>query len=270
MKLIALPFVLACLVDTSNAEIGTPQVSIGLSNGSHGKLGGLEPKVNWKATGESGGFDFEGGIDMTVQDVDSMPYSLWGKIKRSIVGGFDLSARAEAQAQSLDQVGLDVRLDGDTTSLQVLCSAAPDDFAVNKVNAKKSFSIFGGKFSVNPRFSFDGSVISSTDTTIAYDLDKTSIVADTSTSSSQKLTVERQVGDDWVVRPSITTDKRFSLDIAKSLDSTGKVTTTITPNECINLKWQDGPWTANINAPMSGFSFDEGVDVGIKRKVDIL
>mmetsp|Transcript_4212 Transcript_4212/g.6393 ORF Transcript_4212/g.6393 Transcript_4212/m.6393 type:complete len:268 (+) Transcript_4212:116-919(+) len=267
MKLIAFPLVLACgLLETSHAEIGTPKVSIGLSNGNHGKIGGLEPKVNWKATGEYGSFDMEGGIDMTVEDVDSMPYSVWGKIKRSIVGGFDLSARADAKAQSLSQVGLEFRLDGDTTSVQVLCSAAADSFSVNKVNAKKSVTLFGGKLSVNPRFLLGAGT---TEATVAYDLEKTSIVVD-ATSSSQKLTVGRQIGDDLFISPSITTDTRFSLDVAKSTDSVGKITTTLTPNECINLKWEDGPWTANINAPMSGIKFDEGVNVGIKRKVDIL
>mmetsp|Transcript_46771 Transcript_46771/g.141683 ORF Transcript_46771/g.141683 Transcript_46771/m.141683 type:complete len:88 (-) Transcript_46771:81-344(-) len=82
----------------------------------------------------------------------------------------------------------------------------------------------------------------------------------------QTLTVSRQVTDDDTIAPSISSSGDVSLQWKRSLDA-GQITTTLKPSDSVNVKWEDGAWTANIEAPMDGMSVED-MNVSVKRKID--
>jgi hypothetical protein len=69
----------------------------------------------------------QAGINMRLEDTTTMPYSAWGKVKKS-VGGFLLSARGDVSSKDLDTVAIDFRLDGPSTSIDIAGSAGKHSF----------------------------------------------------------------------------------------------------------------------------------------------
>jgi hypothetical protein len=59
---------------------------------------------------------------MRLEDTTTMPYSAWGKVKKT-VSGFLLSARGDVNSKDLDTVAIDLRLDGPSTSIDIVGSA---------------------------------------------------------------------------------------------------------------------------------------------------
>lgn len=122
--------------------------------------------------------------------------------------------------------------------------------------------MLGGTWLVNPSYN----VKSATgDVTCAYSLDKTSFKVD---AASRKLTISRAIGDKTWIIPSFTTAGKFALDVQHSMDKYGKLTTSLKPKESVNVKWEDGPWVANVYAPMSSYYKFDKCDITLKRKVE--
>lgn len=132
--------------------------------------------------------------------------------------------------------------------------------SVSKVNVKKSL----GGLTVNPRVTLGDK----TDVSVAYDWENTSVKVD-AVRDAQKLTIAQKIGENNLIRPSITTGGDFSVDYERTLDTGTTLTTTLSPNDSVNVKLEDGPWMCNINAPVDGLSFD-GITIAIKRNVEIM
>jgi hypothetical protein len=61
----------------------------------------------------------QGGLDVLIEDVKSWPFSAWAKAKKTLFG-FDVSARGRVDSRDLENVDLDIQVNGPTTSLQFL------------------------------------------------------------------------------------------------------------------------------------------------------
>lgn len=59
---------------------------------------------------------------MLMQDVNTVPYSAWGKLKKT-VKGYTYSIRGDATSKNPETVAVDVRVDGPTTSVQLVGTA---------------------------------------------------------------------------------------------------------------------------------------------------
>merc|ERR1711915_712020 len=81
----------------------------------------------------------------------------------------------------------------------------------------------------------------------------------------QSVTISQQSDDENKVSPTVTSDGDVSLAWEKSLGDDGSLTATVT-SKAVDLEWEDGAWTANINVPVDGTSI-EGTNIGIKRDV---
>lgn len=108
---------------------------------------------------------------------------------------------------------------------------------------------------------------SSPDVTIGYGSDNTSVLLEAST-SKQKLTVSQMVTDDDIITPSVTSSGDVAIAWKRSLSGGNAITTTVKVNDSINVKWEDGPWTAAFDSPLDGISTD-GVNVHITRKLSL-
>ena len=108
---------------------------------------------------------------------------------------------------------------------------------------------------------------SSSDVTIGYASDGTSVLVEAST-SKQKLTLTQMVTDDDKISPSITSSGDLAVAWKRSLSGGNAITTTVKVNDSINVKWEDGPWTASFDSPLHGTSID-GVNVHITRKLSV-
>lgn len=207
-------------------------------------------------------------MDVTVKDTESIPpYSVWGAVKRS-VKGFGILVRGEVESANVDTVDVDLKCDAPSdTLLEMKATVGPKTFSVSEVKATQTFDAIGGAFMVSPTYSV-GSATG--DVKVAYAKDNTqSIQIDVDTNNNAKLSLMQKVADGHVLKPSITTKGQFEMEYETSIDK-GKVSTTYKPNHYVNVKWSDGPWVANFNAPMDGYyNFKEGVKVSVKTKVDV-
>ena len=137
---------------------------------------------------------------------------------------------------------------------------------LESIDIAKGFEALDGDLLVNPRYDVKSSIF---DVVLGYSKDKTAIKLE-ATTSDQKLTVSRQVTDSDKLSPSVSSSGDISLAWEKSLSGGDTVTTTLKTNDSVNVKWEDGAWTAQISTPIDGFELGEGVDVSIKRKVNFM
>lgn len=272
---------LISLISSVEAGVG-PQISVGVSN--HG----VEPALKWKTSGSAAGlFEYEGGVDATVEtskteaheasilgkitgrdeDVPSkveaaLPYVVWGKIKRS-VGDFDLTAKGSVKSTQLENINLDVNVDGPIGSLQITGKAG-ESIAVKGIQYKKAFGALGGKLSLNPRYSVAGN---SPDVGVGYTAGGTSVGIDTA--GSTKLTVRQRLGENNVVAPTVSTSGDWSLAYTRQMTDSGALTTTYKPNTSLKLEYKDGPWVGSLVSPVDGYVNFGKMGVTLKRSVDI-
>jgi hypothetical protein len=79
--------------------------------------------------------------------------------------------------------------------------------------------------------------------------------------------VSREIGDNTVVTPSITTDGAFSLAL-KQNTNIGEITGTFKANDSINFEWASGGlYVASLMAPIEGYCF-HGAKLSMKKLVD--
>jgi hypothetical protein len=64
-----------------------------------------------------------------MSDLNSLPYTVWGKIKRAF-GAFALSARGTVASRNMDLVGVEIGLDGPSTSVRVVGTAGENVVSV--------------------------------------------------------------------------------------------------------------------------------------------
>ncbi|CAB9497989.1 expressed unknown protein [Seminavis robusta] len=270
MKLSIISLLLAALAQQCLAGTSAPEISIGLNTATAGtsKLGGIEPQIKWKTSGSIGDNDVFGGIDVTVQDVDAFKETVWGMVKRN-VKGFGLSARGQFSVTNIDKVDLDFQCDTPTdTVLQMKASAGKDgSFSVSKVKAVQTIDAAGGTVIAAPTYDLGSS---KGDLSLAYAKDNTnSIQLDINTDNDAKLSLMQRLGSNHIVRPSITKDGQLEVKYETRVEI-GTITTTYKPNHHIDIQFADGPWQANLNAPMDGYlGLDGGCKVSVKTKVDI-
>lgn len=206
---------------------------------------------------------------MAVADKESLPFNFWGKAKRSI-SGWNFSARVDGDSSDLNSIDLDLRADSSSgsTALQLTGNANAEniDIQVGTLKVSQKIDALGGSWVLSPRYNVQAK---KGDVTIAYGFQDTVVSIDANM-DKQKVTIRQNIGDMNQVAPSFSTDGKAELEFRRSV-STGTVTTTVKPNESVGVLWQDGPWQANLKAPLdSGFrGLKDGVNVNIRRIVDV-
>jgi hypothetical protein len=130
------------------------------------------------------------------------------------------------------------------------------------VQLKKGFDLLGGKFTVNPRFNIKSTT---GDVKLGYEMEKTTFGVTTLGDSTQ-FTVSRDIGDNTVVMPSITTSGDFSLAVKQNTDI-GAITGTFKANDSISLQLATDSYVANMVAPIEGYRYN-GVKLSVKKSVD--
>ncbi len=204
---------------------------------------------------------------MAMADADSLPFNFWGKAKRSIAG-WNLSARVDGDSSDMNSIDLDLRADSGSTALQVTGNANAEnvDVQVGSVKLSQKIDALGGSWVLSPRYNVQAN---KGDVTVAYGFQDTVVSIDANL-DKQKVTIRQNIGDMNQVAPSISTDGKVELEYRRNV-LTGTVTTTVKPNEFVGVQWRDGPWQANMKAPLDGGlgGLKDGVQVNIRRIVDV-
>lgn len=273
---------LSLLALTAGVSAGSPSLSISVQDGSYGGLDGLDPSLSWSSSSSSGDVDLEYGVDMKASSLNiaSLPKKVWGKASLDL-GGWATSVRADADASDLGNADLTIDSVNGDTSLKMFASAA----GVSSVEATKTFDSDGASVSVNPRYNLE---TEEADVVIGYDAGDTSVeltasadsqsvvighsIADTSLSltasaDAQSLTLSQKIDGDNTVSPTFGSDGSMSVAWERSLGDGNSLTTTLTPNESVDMEWKDAAWTANINLGLDGASVS-GANVSVKRDVN--
>jgi len=253
-----------------------PQLSVNIQGGNFAGIEGLEPTVTWEGESKSGDVDLSYGVDVAAQptkNIASLPRTVWGKASTS-VNGWLASVRAEIDAQSPESVALEVEADNkeNALSIKIEGQCSQSEAKVASVEATKIFETEKAVVSVNPRYNLD---TEEADIVAGYVQGDTEVEV-TASKDSQKLVVSHQLDDDNRIAPTFTrTEGGFlgfgdkdavSLEWERKLGDDRSITTTLKPNESLDIEWKDDAWTANINFPVEGTEIT-AANVNIKREV---
>jgi len=249
------------------AAAGKPQLSISVKDGSFGGLDGLDPTLNWSTSANSGDVALEIGVEasaLPTSDIASLPKKYWGKATTTN-GSWAISAKADVDAQDLNNAELEIVASNADDDLEITISAAAGaSFAIRDVEASKALEAGDGTLTIKPRYSLEDEA---GEVTLAYDNgDKTTIEL-TANANSQRVTIAQQVDSENKISPSLSSDGKLSVAWEKSLGDGNSLTATLSPDDAIDLEWEDGAWTASINLPVDGTSIS-GANVSVKRDVN--
>jgi len=259
-------FCIALLTATA-VSAGRPELSIQVRDGNFGSLDGLDPSINWSTSTTTGDFDLEAGVDIAARptsDIASLPRSVWGKASTS-TGGWALSARGEVQRDSMSTAAIEATADSekDDLSLKFLATAG-DDFSLDTVSATKGINSNGARITINPSLDVASKDV---DVTVTYDAGKTNVEINAS-KEEQTVKVSQQVDDANRVAPSFAVRSgKLAVEWERDLGDDNSLTTTLRPNESIEMEWKDSAWTANINMPVEDNKI-AGANVSVKREVN--
>jgi hypothetical protein len=73
--------------------------------------------------------------------------------------------------------------------------------------------------------------------------------------------------DNNSVAPTINNNGDISVAWERSLGDDSSLTATLKPNDSLNVEWNDGDWTANVDCGLDGINVD-GANVHIKRDIN--
>jgi len=240
-----------------------PSVSICVKDGSYSGLCGLDPTVSWSGSTSAGDMDIEYGVEATpsaTMDISSLPKNIWGKATGS-VAGWGVTARAEFEGTDFSEADVDIDLSGEGVDIH-LDATAGGGFAVNNVEATSSFDVDGGSVTVTPSYDVGSG---DADVTVTYDKDDTSVKV-VASADEQSLTISKQIDAENRVAPTLSSGGSFSVEYERSLGGGNSLTTTVSPNESIDMEWKDSEWTASISMPVDGTEI-KGTNVSVKRDV---
>ena len=239
-------------------------------------------------------------------DIASLPRSIWGKVSTDVSGwGVSARADVEGADFGSADFEVDAANSANDIAVKMVASAA-GGFNVRSVEATKGLDIDGARVTVNPRFNLeddspdvvinynngasnvtltasadaqeieinhnmgdtDIKVVASKDAQeveIQHSVGKTDIKL-VASKDAQEVTISQQIDDNNRLSPTINNDGDRSVEWERTLGDDSSLTATLKPNESIDVEWEDGAWTANINMPLDGTSIS-GANVGIKRDV---
>jgi hypothetical protein len=211
----------------------------------------------------------QGGVDLSIEDVtpQAVPYSFWGTVRRSLQKGWNVAARIEGASADLSVLGVEVAASNSNTAVLLTGSASQQlekKAQVTSLQLAQKLSGLGGQWTIIPRFNFPDN---QPDVTVSYGYKDTVVTVD-GTPQVQKLTVSQLLGDRTVLTPAFDTTGRVELDVRRELSSGAAVTATVKPQDYVGLKYEDGPWAAQIQAPLTDFKFQDGVRVQVRRTLD--
>lgn len=113
----------------------------------------------------------------------------------------------------------------------------------------KDFSTIGGVLTVTPKYNVDPG---QGDLSVGYAMDGTFIKVD---AQEKQLTIAHAFTNKDTITPTINLAGDVSLSYSRSSDQ-GRITTTYTPNDFVQLKWSDGVYETTIKAPLDGYYYN--------------
>ena len=196
-----------------------------------------------------------------------MPYGIWGRIKGS-VSGIGLSAKVDTSSKDMSALGLDLQAAAPSgTTLQVtgVANTETPSLTVGNIKVTQKIKTDVGDFIVAPMYNLGSSTA---DVSLAYGRDDTSVKIDVNM-DKQKITVSQGIGENNVIKPSITSEGDVELAYTRTVGS-GSVTAAYKPDSHASVTYEDGPWVATVTAPIDGFyKPTDSVKFNVRRAVDV-
>jgi hypothetical protein len=84
-----------------------------------------------------------------------------------------------------------------------------------------------------------------------------------------KCTVSRFIDPNLKLSPFLSTEGWLGLHVQRDFANSGKLQVTVQPTELVDVTWQEGTWTARLEAPLFPKSADSGIRVGLHRSIDL-
>lgn len=242
-----------------------PQFAITVQDGTADSFGQFDPSMMWKGESKFGKVNFKFGTEFSIRptlSLSSLPRNFWGMATRE-VAGWGILAKAHVSAKDYNNANINVEANSADFDLGLkVALTAGRNSAISKFEAIKGLIIKGARVTINPRYSVPDS---EPDVAVTYNNGKTGMKVFASP-NSQTLILSQALGGGNVIKPSISSNGAISLDWTLLLDESNTVTTSLKPNDSVNVLWHDGSWKTTINAPLSGFHIHD-VTVKIRRNL---
>lgn len=261
---------LSILILSSLSSAGKPaEISLNLKNGNFDGLKDLNPTLSCVGSNKEGDVEFTYGLDIALnptKNIKSLPRTVWGKTKSNI-GGWMTSIRAEVNAQSLKSINFvaTAEYEEEDISVKAIGSYGDNNVLVSKIQGTKTYKNETAKtsISITPRYNLE---LEEGDVVIDYTQDKAKfeIIASKTT---QQITLSQELNSVNRIGTTLTNYGDVTFEFEKTLVDGSSVTTSVKPNEYLNVRWKDRGWLTNINLPMDGIMDIKGVNVDIKKQV---
>jgi len=256
--------VIATVLAAVSAE--RPALSIQVKDGNFASLDGLEPSLTWSASTTSGDFELTGGVDVAPQlssDVLSMPRTLWGSASTT-VKSWGVKARAEVSRDNMKSAAVEIDAEDEGADLSVrMKGTAGEEFSVETVEATKGITSNDARITLTPKFTVASKAL---DVTATYAAGKTAVNLDASL-EEQTIKVSQQLDDSNRVAPSFSLQSgAVAVEWERDLGEGNTLTTTLKPNDSLDMEWKDSAWTATINMPVADNKIG-GANISVKRDV---
>lgn len=252
------------------SSAGKPaEISLNLKNGNFDGLKDLNPTLSCVGSNKEGDVEFTYGLDIALnptKNIKSLPRTIWGKTKSNI-GGWMTSIRAEVNAQSLKSINFvaTAECEEEDISVKAIGSYGDNNVLVSKIQGTKTYKNETAKtsISITPRYNLE---LEEGDVVIDYAQDKAKfeIIASKTT---QQITLSQELNSVNRIGTTLTNYGDVTFEFEKTLVDGSSVTTSVKPNEYLNVRWKDRGWLTNINLPMDGIMDIKGVNVDIKKQV---
>jgi hypothetical protein len=165
-------------------------------------------------------FLLQGGLVVKVEDLDSLPYSFWGRWRQSIGRDWDFTARVDSTSNDVSNYGVDLQLVGESTSFQasgIVNTYSSRAVTLEDVKVSQRFGGIGrgwdGMWTIVPRYNFP---TRRTDVRVAYAMEDAMVTVDASR-DKQTVTLTRRVNDNDVFINTVSTDREVEIEYRHSL-----------------------------------------------------
>lgn len=176
-----------------------------------------------------------------------------------------MNAKADISDRDYTSANVVVELENVKADLSVKASAtAGSTNSLQRLSLTKGFSVPGqARMTVNPRYDIPSKT---GDITVGYGNRLTAVEVNGSL-TEQSVKLSQQLDSKNRIAPSFAVQSRkLAIEWERDLGSGNTLTTTLRPNESLDVNWKDGEWEANIEVPIEGKNVN-GPNVSIKRDV---
>jgi hypothetical protein len=190
----------------------------------------------------------KGGITVRGNDNGSLPYTVWGKIKKQF-GKWNVATKLDTSSKKLELVSVEGTVSGKSTQFQIKgqYDIQQQTGKVSTIQAiQKLDTASAGSIKIHPKYNVE---TQQTDVSVSYGIRDTVIIVDANI-NEQKITLQQNFGNDNnIIAPSITNTGEFDIEYSRAIGENGIASVQFQQNNGFIFQYEDPTWIASLITP---------------------